>query len=89
MSNTIDSIADFTIHNMLRTFKVELCDVGNGKCTAKVTGSINLFGAVKRFAVLRKVSLPARRKGDYQHKMIWFEEASNFRLQTREQSSHP
>ena len=71
----IDRISYFPIHNMLRTFKVELCDVGNGKCTAKVTGSINLLGAVRRFVVLRRVSLPARRKGE-PYKTIWFDEAS-------------
>lgn len=76
MRNYVDSIACSAVDNMLRTLKVELCDVGNGKCTAKVTGSINLFGAVKRFVAIRRVSLPARRKGDYSYKTIWFDEAS-------------
>lgn len=73
---TVEEHINFAVNEMLCTLKVELCDVSNGKCTAKATGSINLFGAVKRFVVLKRVSLPARRKGVSLHKTIWFDEKS-------------
>ena len=68
-------VLDFVVYNMLRTVSVELCNAGNGKCTAKVTGTFKMFGYTKHFVTLRRVELPAKRKRDYL-KEVWFDEAS-------------
>lgn len=74
-------LTDCVISQVLRSLKVELCDIGNGKCTAKVTGSVSAFGEVKRFVALRRVNLPARCKTqDARGRLreLWFDEASKW-----------